>query len=339
MLRFITLSLFCVTFVEAEPLRFQLPTDNRHLLTDEPEKFYMYVNRTFEGESSKPWQGGSWGLVRNPVRVNGEVQYRRFHEGIDIAPVRRDRAGNPRDLVKSIARGTVKHVNPHTGRSNYGRYLVVAHPLGDGDGHVYSLYAHLAEITVKPNDRVKTGSVLGRMGYTGVGLNRTRAHLHLELGLMLSDQFQKWFDQYFASTNHHGKHNGMNLIGMDVAKFLIDRHEDSNLSVTDFVRRSPPHFKLTIPHRGRFAFAERHPWLVDGDLSAPGKSWEISFTATGLPTRIEISQRKVSAPIVSGVRRSDIDHRYLTRGLLRGKGPSVTLSPNGKKFVKLLMTQ
>lgn len=336
MLRFIVLSLLCVIPASAQSLDFRLPTDNRHLLTGEPEKFYMYVNRTFEGESSKPWQGGSWGLVRNPVRVDGEIQYLRFHEGIDIAPVRRDRAGNPRDLVKSIARGTVMHVNSHAGRSNYGRYLVVAHPVDGGDHQVFSLYAHLAEITVKPKDKVVTGSVLGRMGYTGVGLNRTRAHLHLELGLLLSHDFQKWFDRYFASTNHHGQFNGMNLIGLDVAEFFIQQEKNPELTVTEFVRQSPPHFKITVPRRGRFSFVERHPWLVDGNRSEPGHSWEISLTATGLPTRIKVSQRKVSEPIVSSVRKHDLDHRYLTRGLLRGEGASVTLSPNGKKFVQLL---
>lgn len=338
MFRFLAFSLLLLVAAAARPLAFQLPTDNDHLLTGEPEKFYMYVDRFFEGESSQPWEGGGWGLVRNPVRVDGDVQYLRFHEGIDIAPVRRDRAGNPRDLVKSIADGRVAYVNDVAGRSNYGRYLVVAHPLDRGH-EVFSLYAHLAETTVEAGDEVVAGSVLGRMGYTGVGLNRTRAHLHLELGLMLSGDFGDWFGQHFASTNHHGPFNGMNLIGLDVARFLVEHHENPGLSVIDFVRDSPAYFKITVPRRGTLDFAERHPWLAYGDLSAPGPSWEISLTATGLPTGIAVSRREVSAPIVSGVRDSGTAHRYLTRGLLRGEGAAATLSNNGRKFVQLLTGQ
>lgn len=336
MLRPLLLLALSLGLAAAAPLGWRLPTENRHLLTGEPEKFYMYVDRHFEGVSSKPWQGGAWGLVRTPVRVGDRIEYLRFHEGIDIAPVKRDKAGNPLDLVMSIAPGRVVHVSDHPGRSNYGRYLVVEHPV-DAAGHVvHSLYAHLAEATVKPGDRVKSGSVLGRMGYTGAGINRTRAHLHLELGLMMSNQFQGWFQRYSGGTNHHGNYNGMNLIGMDVASFLTEVHKNPALTVTDFVRQSPAYFKVTVPRDGTLEFAQRHPWLVYGDLSRPSPSWEISLTATGLPTGIAVSSREVDEPIVSSVRASDTPHRYLTRGLLSGEGSSATLSSNGKKLITLL---
>jgi len=320
----------------AQALAFQLPTENDNLLRGRPEKYYMYVDRTFEGERSTPWQGGAYGLVRNPVRVGGEVQYLRFHEGIDIAPAKRDKAGNPLDLVMSIADGTVVHVSDHPGRSNYGRYLVVAHPV-DARGHVvHSLYAHLAEATVEPGDRVKAGSVLGRMGYTGAGINRTRAHLHLELGLLMSERFDGWMRTFGGGTNHHGNYNGMNLIGMDVARFLTEHHQNPALTIPEFVRKSPAYFKVTIPRDGMLEFARRHPWLAYGDLSKPSPSWEMSLTATGLPTGIAVSQRRVDAPIVSAVRDAGVPHRYLTRGLLRGEGRSATLSSGGQKLIALL---
>jgi len=316
--------------------RFALPTENRHLLDGEPEKFYMYVDRTFEGERSTPWQGGSWGLVRSPIRVAGEVEYLRFHEGIDIAPVKRDKAGNPLDLVMSIADGTVVHTSKQSGRSNYGKYCVVAHPI-DSSGHlVHSLYAHFAEITVDVGDRVRRGSVLGRMGYTGRGINRTRAHLHLELGLVMSDRFDGWFRNYFRSVNHHGNYNGMNLIGMDVARFLEEHHRDPSLTVPEFVRRSPAYFKVTFPRDGSLEFLTRHPWLAYGDLARPSPSWEMSLTATGLPTGIATSEREVDEPIVSAVQDSGKPHRYATRGLLSGEGASATLSSSGKKLIRLL---
>lgn len=320
----------------AEPLAFRLPTENEHLFCDEPEQYYMYVDRTFEGETTKPWQGGCFGLVRNPVRVGEGIQYLRFHEGIDIAPLRRDPTGNPLDLVMAIADGTVVHVSDNPGRSNYGRYLVVAHPVDRRGSVVHSLYAHLAEAQVAPGDKVRAGTVLGRMGYTGAGINRTRAHLHLELGLIMSTRFDGWMHTFGGGINHHGNYNGMNLIGMDVARFLDEHHHNPSLTVPEFVRKSPAYFKVTFPRDGDLELARLHPWLAYGDLSKPSPSWEMSLTATGLPTGIAISQRKVDAPIVSAVQDAGVAHRYLTRGLLGGEGRSATLSSNGQKLIALL---
>ena len=335
--RFFACVIALLPLAGAAPLSFQLPTENRHLLTGEPEKYYMYVDRTFEKVRSTPWQGGSWGMVRGPVRVGGEIKYLSFHEGIDIKPIKRDKAGNPLDLIMSIAEGRVVHVSDVAGRSNYGKYIVVEHPVTPGGHMIHSLYAHLAECSVTRGDRVKKGSILGRMGYTGRGINRTRAHLHLELGLVMSKNFEGWHNRYSGGTNYHGNYNGLNLIGMDVATFLLKHHENPNLTVTEFVRNSPVYFKVTVPRSGPFSFAERHPWLLDGDLSQPGNSWEISFTGTGLPTRITASRRQVSEPIVSAVKQTGEAHRYGTRGLLSGEGTSASLSSNGKKLLALII--
>ena len=325
-----------LTRAVAAPSAFQLPTENLHLLTGEPEKFYMYVDRTFEGETSQPWEGGAWGLVRTPIRVGESIQYLRFHEGIDIAPVKRDKAGNPLDLVMSIADGTVVHVSAIPGRSNYGNYIVIAHPVDAAGSVVCSLYAHLAKCTVNPGDRVRKGGVIGQMGYTGAGITRVRAHVHLELALVLSERFEGWFRRYSGGANYHGNYNGMNLIGMDVASFFLALQKNPTLTVPAFVRSQPIYFKVTVPRTGMPDFVRRHPWLAYGDLSVPSPSWEIAFTATGLPTGIAVSQRKVDAPIVSAVKSSKVSHRYPSRGLLSGEGSSATLSNQGRTFIALV---
>lgn len=338
MLRILILSILpvIVTVASPRPIQWQLPTENRHLLSGEPEKFYMYVDRYFEGEKSTPWEGGSWGVVRSPVRVGEQVKYLRFHEGIDIAPVKRDKAGNPLDLIMSIADGRVVYVCDTSKRSNYGMYIVVEHPIHNDGSTVYSLYAHLAEATVKAGDPVKKGSVLGRMGYTGAGINRTRAHVHLELGLLLNKRFDGWYQVHGSGLNKHGLYHGFNLIGMDVARFLTESHKNPNLTVTEFVRKSPAYFKVTVPRPDKFDFAERHPWLIYGDINSPGPSVEIAFTGTGLPTGIAVSQRKVNKPTVTAVKKSGSAHRYPTRGLLSGSGDSASLTSSGRKLVALV---
>ena len=312
----------------------QLPTENHHLFTGEPEKFYMYVDRTFEGETTKPWEGGSFGFVRTPIRVGEDVVLTKFHEGIDISPVKRDKAGNPLDLIMSITGGTVVHVSDVAGRSNYGKYVVVEH-LIDGDTF-FSVYAHLAEITAKPGDLVKPGSVLGRMGYTGAGLNRTRAHLHLEMCLLMSRNFGGWHTAFSGGTNFHGNFNGMNLAGMDVASLFLAHKKNPDLKLRDFVKTSPAYFKVTIPRDGTWDFAERHRWMINGDPATPSPSWEISFTATGLAVGIAPSPREVPEALVTGVRNSKLSHGYLTRGLLTGMGNSAALTRSGKQLLALL---
>lgn len=319
----------------AEPVKLTLPTENHHLFTGELERFYMYVDRNFEGEVSTPWEGGSFGFVRSPVRVDGKVLMTRFHEGIDIAPIKRDKAGNPLDLVMSISEGVVVHTSPVAGRSNYGKYVVVEHEWEHAK--VYSLYAHLAEITAGIGTPVKAGSVLGRMGYTGAGLNRTRAHLHLELGFMMSPNYEGWHKSNFGSPNYHGTFNGMNLAGVDVAAFFIEHRQNPDLSFSEFVLSRPMQFKVTVPAGDTDPeFLSRHPWMR---RSGPDEfvSWEIGFAATGHAISFTPSIRPVTDPVVSHLRPSDINQSFLTRGLVTGKGRDASLSRNGKRLVSLVM--
>lgn len=315
-------------------LDLRLPTENHHLFSGELERFYMYVDRNFEGEKTQPWEGGSYGLVRNAVRLKEEVLLTKFHEGIDIAPVNRDRAGNPLDLVSSIADGRVVHVSTIAGRSNYGKYIVVEHQWENSS--IYSLYAHLAEITRNPGDPVRAGSALGRMGYTGAGLNRTRAHLHLEVALLMSRRFDDWQKAFGGGINHHGLFNGMNLSGMDVARLFTEQRANPELRFSEFVASTPVYFKVAVPASGTPDFLQRHPWMQRGTV-LKAASWEISFSATGQVVAFEALEKSVSSPVITKVRSSDTPHGYLTRGLVTGKHERASLTSSGKQLVALLM--
>ena len=334
MVRTLALAAVLLVPLAASAVELRLPTENHHLFSGQPEKFYMYVDRTFEGETSKPWEGGSFGFVRTPIRLGQDVVLTKFHEGVDIAPVNRDKAGNPLDLVNAVSEGTVVHASNVAGRSNYGKYVVVEHRC-EGDTF-YSVYAHLAEVKVQPGDPVKAGSLIGQMGYTGAGLNRTRAHLHLEMCLLMSRHFEGWHRAFSGGTNFHGNFNGMNLAGLDVATLFLEHRKNPALRLQDFVLACPAYFKVTVPRKGAWDFAERHKWMVKGDMSAPSASWEIAFTATGLAVGITPVEREVTGPVITAVRNSRIAHRHLTRGLLDGNGTNATLTRSGKQLVALL---
>ena len=328
------LALAISSLCPGQGLNLQLPTDNRALFEDNPEKFYMYVYRTFEGETSKPWQGGSYGFVRNLRRTEGGVVSTRFHEGIDIRPSRRDPSGNPLDDVKAIAKGRVVYVQKSSGGSNYGKYVVVEHDWGDGP--FLSLYAHLASTSVAEGQSVNAGHALGRMGYTGAGINRERAHVHLELNILLSLQFDAWHKMKFGSENKHGLHNGMNLSGLDIANLLLSHHRDPGITIPDFLSGTPAYYKVTCPRRGKLELADRYPWIRRGAHHRPSPSWEISFTAAGFPLAIAPSHREVSKPLVTYVRTAQSRHEYFALSRLTGTGRRASLSRTGLQHLSLI---
>ncbi|MDQ6861282.1 MAG: M23 family peptidase, partial [Verrucomicrobiota bacterium] len=88
-----------------------LPTENDALFHGGGAAFYQYIVRDFKGVKTTPWEGGQYGFVRNPVETPSGFVYTRFHEGIDIRPLRRDAAGEPLDPVRAIADGAVAYVN------------------------------------------------------------------------------------------------------------------------------------------------------------------------------------------------------------------------------------
>lgn len=333
MIRFLALISALVGVTSATPIDLRLPTENHHLFTGELDRFYMYVDRNFEGQASQPWEAGSFGFVRNAMRLGDQVLLTKFHEGIDISPIKRDQAGNPLDLICSIAPGRVVYVSPISGRSNYGKYVVVEHSWENSP--VISLYAHLAEITCKPGDAVNAGSVLGRMGYTGAGLNRTRAHCHLEIGMVMSLRYDGWSKKYGRGANYHGLYNGMNITGGDPARFFVEHKANPALQFSQYITSTPAYFKVTVPAATTPDFAIRYPWIVKGDPEG-ALSWEISFSATGLPVTFSPSKREVTEPIITSVRPSNIPHRYLTRGLVTGEGNQASLTATGKQLVSLL---
>ena len=102
-----------------ERLNLALPTDNDALFHGGGAKFYQYIIRDYKGVITKPWQGGQYGFVRDPVETPAGLVYTRFHEGIDIRPVRRDATGEPLDEVRAIADGTVVYTNLVAAHSNY----------------------------------------------------------------------------------------------------------------------------------------------------------------------------------------------------------------------------
>lgn len=248
------------------------PTPNPAFQQGKPVE--AYIQPTVSGNPTS----GLFGCVRN----GGS----RFHEGIDLYPIKRDSRGEALDPIFSVLPGKVVHVSRVSEYSSYGRYVVVKH---DGEAPAYhTLYSHFASVAdgIAPGVRVEQGTVLGVMGRSATyTIPRSRAHLHFEIGFRLTDDFQTWFDrQKFGSKNRHGMWNGMNLVSIDPKRFYeaIRAGEVSNLR--DHLRGLPAAARIRV-YTGKVPdFVENYPALLTRPYS--GKTivaWDIAFTQYGVP--------------------------------------------------------
>jgi murein DD-endopeptidase MepM/ murein hydrolase activator NlpD len=305
-----------------------LPTGNDAIYSGADSAFYQYATTSRDN----PWESGKFGYVRNPRKTSGGMMFTRFHEGIDIKPLYRDNRGKPLDSVRSVDDGVVVHANATAGHSNYGRYIVVRH-IWDGSPY-YSLYAHLNEVWVDSGATVHQGDPIGRLGYTGVGINRTRAHLHFEIGLLLNEHFQNWYDRYYPKDpNHNGIYNGQNLAGVDVARLYLALRENPKLTMQEFLADEEPSFRIEVPGDRKIDLLARYPWLLSpAEDSGDGivVSWSICFTPAGLPLRVIPSYQEIAGMMVSRERTVPFICRYI-----RGKEVCV-LTESGERYIELL---
>ena len=228
------------------------------------------------------------------------------------------------------------YINSRPSLSNYGNYIVIEHRWGGSN--YYSLYAHLSSIGVRPGDVVKRGQKIAVLGHTGTGLNRERAHLHLELNLMFSHQFETWYNAFVKNDpNHHGIYNGINLAGLDIARFYLALRKNPSVTVPEFLSREEIFYKVTVPKSSHFELPKLYPWMLATGSRSEKSSFEISFAQSGVPLKIEPSDKRVTEPELSYVKKSAIDYSYLTRDIVGGRGGGAHLTNYGKQLMRLLI--
>jgi murein DD-endopeptidase MepM/ murein hydrolase activator NlpD len=277
-----------------ERLQLAWPTPNTAFLEGKPIE--TWAQPTVSGDPLS----GLFGCTRNDGN--------RFHEGIDLLPLRHDARGESVDPVFAAMAGVVRHVSHRAADSSYGRYIVLEHP--GATPAVYTLYAHLRSIApgIEPGAVVTRGQTIGVLGRSAGGytIPKERAHLHFEIGLRLSDGFQRWFDsRRFTSPNRHGNYNGMNLMGFDPQDFFDAFRQRRVDNVVDYLAQLTPAVRLRVARSSVPDFAERYPSLVRGRWSPNGQlgGWEIACWWTGLPLEL----RPLTRGEVSGLAPGSIE--------------------------------
>ncbi|MFA5043589.1 MAG: M23 family metallopeptidase [Kiritimatiellia bacterium] len=224
-----------------------------------------------------------FGSVRTAAH-NGRGLAASFHEGVDIAAVRRDAAGRPQDAVYAAADGAVAYVNPIAGNSNYGKYAVLTH--ASPSGMVYTLYAHLAALSpgAVRGRSVKAGEVLGVVGHTAnPPIPLDRAHLHFEVGLIMNARFGSWCRAQKLK-NDHGNFNGWNLLGVDPLAVFERQRACPDFDLLEHVAALPAAFEVVLSAPRKPDFFVRYPSFWEG---APyfGGGLQMAVAENGVPLK------------------------------------------------------
>jgi hypothetical protein len=317
----------------AQALDISLPTANDALLR--PGHDAEFFQPTVEGTV----ESGMFGCVRR----NG----RRFHEGIDIKCLQRDRRGEPTDPVHAVADGEVAFFNKKPGLSNYGRYVVLRHRW---DGvEVFTLYAHLREIAegLVVDQPVQKGQVIGMLGHstnTREGISIDRAHLHFEINFMLNPNFRIWYPKRDPKAPPFGNFNGLNLAGIDPAAFLRVYAPDRKPNFADYLSHQPIGFTVLVGARP-FPWLSLHPEQVRAASGTP-IAYEIGATAWGVPivvwprsgTEIDASQLRMlqrGMPVLRRVNEAELE-RWRCREMAKRTGRGWQLAQEGHEWVEML---
>jgi murein DD-endopeptidase MepM/ murein hydrolase activator NlpD len=249
------------------------PTAQHQLLDTNTAGIYMPTG------SGRP-ESGMYGSVRSSTQ--GKLTMSSFHEGLDIAPLERDRSQMPRDDVLAVADGRVAYFNKIAGNSNYGKYIVLMHD--DPLGETYTLYAHLAQVypDVVIGKKVSRGDKIGLMGNSAsTGIPVGRAHVHFETGMMLNRYFHGWYKRQKLKPDH-GNYHGHNLAGVNPYEVLRWQNEHGYFSMAEYMAHTEPAFSLVIRAAQIPDYFIRYPGLWAGGKPS-GNAMVITVSEGGVP--------------------------------------------------------
>jgi len=316
--------------VAAQP--FQLPTANGALFERSGEE------RFFVGTPGKSWEAGTFGCVRSDGH--------QLHEGLDIRGLKRDKRGEPADLVLATADGVVVYVNRRPTLSNYGNYVVLQHRVEGLD--LYSLYAHLREARaeLKPGLRVRARQVLGVMGRTSntrSGISKDRAHVHFELDLRLSDHFAAWRRlREPHERNDHDEWNGQNLLGLDAAQMLREQARlGARFSLRRFLRDQTELCRVQV-RATDFSWLKRYAPLIETNPRTVREGvagYDLALNYCGLPFRL-IPRAPAEMRTATRFHLLSVNEREQAarpcRNLMVKRGGVWALGHNGERLLDLL---
>lgn len=303
------------------------PVDNPNFKLNKPIE--TFIQPTASGLPIS----GTFGCVRNSGK--------KFHEGIDLKSIQKDKKNNPLDPIFAIWPGKVVHLGTQPGA--YGLYVVIEHT--DFEPSLYTLYAHLAKIDsrLKVGDSVQQGAFIGTMGHSSTStIPKERAHLHFEIGVQLSNRFDSWYKrQNFSVPNAQGPWNGLNLIGIDPLDFFEGFREGRIDNLKTYLQALPTAFTVTIPYAGVPFFVDHYPSLVTEPLVSNKliKGWKVDFTWYGFPkswTPLTALNTSTKGPLLESYEESLLSQAKKRKTLSQNKKGKVRIGSTLVQIIDIL---
>lgn len=237
------------------PLEYGFPTRQTKLLD-------VNSSAVYQPTASGHIESALYGSVRSAMR--GKQLLPSFHEGIDIAPIKKDSKSRFLDEVFAVAEGRVAYVNRIAGNSNYGIYVVLIHD--DPVGEMYTSYSHLAKVDpeIRSGAKLRLGQRLGIMGNTATtSIPRDRSHLHFEIGMIQNRNFTEWYRKNKISPDH-GNYHGHNLRGFYPLAIYERLQTESRFSTLEYLQSLKPAFIFAFRTGRQIDYFRRHPSLWQG---------------------------------------------------------------------------
>lgn len=198
-----------------------------------------------------------------------------------------DYTSHSNNSIYASAAGKIRFVDTNPNRTGFGRYLIITH-----DNGYETLYAHLASISVKLDQRVNQGQVIGIKGTSG---KSTGVHLHFEMSK------GRWNNQYTTNINPivliddpeiRIVQSVLNKLGF--YKGAIDgKHGDSSITALEEFQRQNGIGADGIPGRGTMAVIlkekeriESKDWIEYGDRSPDVETLTRYLNKVGIETPI-----------------------------------------------------
>jgi len=317
--------------VAAAPTPFQFPTANHALYETGAELKFLAPT-----SPDRAWTTGSFGCVR----TDGW----QMHEGLDIRSLQHDRHGEPTDPVLATADGTVMYVNTKSGLSNYGKYVVIRHVIEGVE--IYSLYAHLSDVSTATGKTVRAGetiATMGRTSNTSERIGKERAHVHFELNLLVNDNFSAWFKKNIpGERNDHGLWNGQNLDGIDPRDVLLAEHNPiKKFSLLNFLRSQTELCRVLV-RATSFSYLKRYAPLVLKNPKADKEGvagYEVALNYNGVAFALmprAASEIKGTARVqLLSVNEAEY-HAHPCRKLVSQHGSHWQLTEKGQREIEML---
>jgi hypothetical protein len=176
---------------------------------------------------------------------------------------------------------------------------------------------------------VKRGQIIGTMGRSSGGytIPVDRSHLHFEIGLMATQDFQSWYNwKKFGSPNQQGLWNGMNLMGIDPRDFLEKWRARRVDNFDDYFARKDSAVRLRVVTTRIPDFIRRYPALLRTPIEGLVGGWEVQCDVTGLP----FSWTPLSPTQVAGLRANSVEILAVDNAALRSfRGKTLVRNRNG----------